>query len=259
MQLFIRTHRGVTLTESGKSFYNDAKYLIRYSHDSLSRAREVMADTSNIIRIGTSPITPSEFLVELWPLLHEKCQDVKFKLVPFENTPENAREILRNLGQHIDIVSGLFDEKTAQIRECAVLELSKVPLCCAVSIHHRLAAKDRLKIEDLYGETLMLIRRDWNRYIDMLRDDLMQNHRQINILNFDFYNTNVFNKSENSDNLLLAVKSWSNVHPLLKVLPVEWEYTVPFGILHSPSPSKTVVKFLNAVQMVWSGGYATNK
>ncbi len=31
-------------------------------------------------------------------------------IVPFENTPENAREILANLGQKIDVVGGIFDE-----------------------------------------------------------------------------------------------------------------------------------------------------
>ena len=35
-------------------------------------------------------------------------------------------------------------------RHCAGLPLSREPFCCAVSVHHRLAAKDRLKIKDLY-------------------------------------------------------------------------------------------------------------
>lgn len=252
VQLFIRTHRGVTLTESGKSLYNDTKYLIQYSKDSIARAKDVMADAGNIIRIGTSPITPSEFLVELWPQLHKKYADVKFKLIPFENTPENAREILKNLGQHIDIVSGLLDERTAQRRKCSALEFSRIPFCCAVSIHHELASKTKLKVEDLYGENLMLIRRNWNQYADVLRDDLTQHHKKINIVDFDFYSTNVFNQCENSDNILLAVKSWSNVHPLLKILPVEWEHTVPFGIFYSPSPTQTVKKFLSAVQAIWN-------
>lgn len=30
--------------------------------------------------------------------------------MPFENTPENARQILKNLGQNIDAVAGIFDE-----------------------------------------------------------------------------------------------------------------------------------------------------
>jgi len=31
---------------------------------------------------------------------------------------------------------------------------------------------------------------------------------------------------------------------------VEWNYTIPFGILHSTRPSETVRKFLEAVKQV---------
>lgn len=40
LQLFERTHRGLLVTESGKSLYQDAKYLIQYSKDSVFRAKE---------------------------------------------------------------------------------------------------------------------------------------------------------------------------------------------------------------------------
>ena len=35
---------------------------------------------------------------------------------------------------------------------------------------------------------------------------------------------------------------------LLKTLPVDWDYSMPFGLLHAPKPSKTVKRFLNAVK-----------
>lgn len=39
IKLFNRTHRGLTLTAAGKSLYSDARYIIRYSHESLERAK----------------------------------------------------------------------------------------------------------------------------------------------------------------------------------------------------------------------------
>ena len=35
--------------------------------------------------------------------------------------------------------------------------------------------------------------------------------------------------------------------PLLKILPVDWGYTIPFGLLHAPDPAPPVAKFLRAV------------
>lgn len=209
-----------------------------------------MQESENLIRIGTSPMTPAQVLVNLWPKVQEYCPNTKFQLIPFENTPENAREILGNLGQNIDVVAGIFDETMLNLRKCAGLEISREPICCAVSIHHRLGQKESLTVQDLYGESLMLMRREWSHYVDLLRDDLWKNHPQIHIVDFDFYDVEAFNQCENNNCVLMAIENWRYVHPLLKILPVDWNYTIPFGLLHSPEPSPAVRQFLNAVERV---------
>ncbi len=246
LRLFERTHRGLTLTKAGKSLYQDTKYIIQYCRDSVTRAKNAMQEDANIIRIGTSPMTPAQLLMQLWPKIQAYCPDMKFQIIPFENTPENAREILGNLGKNIDVVGGIFDETMLKLRGCAGLMLSREPFCCAVSVHHRLAAKDRLTIQDLYGENLLLMCREWSHYVDALRDELWKNHPKIRIVDFEFYNMDVFNRCENSNDVLLAIPGWANVHPLLKVIPVEWDYSIPYGLLHAPAPSETVKRFLTA-------------
>jgi DNA-binding transcriptional LysR family regulator len=248
VRLFERTHRGLTLTKAGHSLYQDTKYIIQYCRDSVTRAKNAMQEDRNVIRIGTSPMTPAQLLMQLWPKIQPHCPDMKFQIIPFENTPENAKEILGNLGRDIDVIGGIFDETMLDLRSCAGLELSREPFCCAVSLQHRLAVKDQMSIQDLYGENLMLMHRDWSRYVDRLRDDIWQNHSQIHIVDFDFYGMNVFNRCENTNDVLLAISGWANVHPLLKVIPVEWEHSIPYGLLHSPEPSETVRRFLLAAQ-----------
>ena len=223
--------------------YQDAKYIIQYCRDSVTRAKNAMQEDENIIRIGSSPMTPAQLLMELWSRVQTLHPDIKFQIVPFENTPENAREILANLGKNIDVVGGIFDETMLNLRGCAGLELVRDPFHCAVSIHHRLAAKDKLQITDLYGENLMLMHRGWSHYVDQLRDDLWQHHPQIHIVDFDFYNMDMFNRCENTNDVLLAIPGWATVHPLLKVIPMEWNYSIPYGILHSPEPTPTVQRF----------------
>ena len=248
LQLFVRTHRGLVLTKAGQSLYQDTKYIIQYCKDSVTRAKNAMQETENVIRIGTSPMTPAQVLVDLWPKLQAYFPNIKFQLIPFDNTPENAREILGNLGQNIDVVAGIFDETMLNLRQCKGLEISREPICCAVSVHHRLAQKNSLTVQDLYGENLMLMRRDWSHYVDLLRDDLWKNHPQIHIVDFDFYDVAAFNQCENNNCVLMAVENWRYVHPLLKILPVDWGYTIPFGLLHSPNPSFAVAEFLRAVE-----------
>lgn len=76
------------MTESGRSFYKDARYMIKYAKDSIERAKKAGHKNENIIRIGTSIMTPSQFLIELWPKIEKECPTHKFQLVSFENTPE---------------------------------------------------------------------------------------------------------------------------------------------------------------------------
>ena len=80
-----------------------------------------MQEDSNIIRIGSSPITPAQLLMELWSRVQALHPNIKFQIVPFENTPENAREILANLGKNIDIVGGIIDDTMLNVRACAGL------------------------------------------------------------------------------------------------------------------------------------------
>ena len=110
LQLFVRSPRGLKLTEAGKSIYRDAQYVVQYCKDAVVRAKNAVEEGDKVIRIGVSPMTPGQFLLNLWPGIKAYCPNIKFKMVPYENTPENSVEILRNLGQNIDIVAGLFDQ-----------------------------------------------------------------------------------------------------------------------------------------------------
>lgn len=253
LQLFDRTHRGLIVTEAGRSLYKDAKYVIQYCKEAVARAEGVMREKEEVIRVGASPLTSPKIFVDLWPKIQKECPNLKFELVPFENTPENAREILSNLGQNIDVVAGIFDDTMLALRKCNGIEISRETFCCAVSLQHRLAGKDKLELTDLDGENLMLIRRGWSEYIDLLRDDLWEHHSQIHIKNFDFYNMDVFNQCENSNDILLAIKSWESVHPLLKMIPVEWNYGMPFGLLYALEPEKKVKKLLQAIEKIKKG------
>ncbi|MCI8769314.1 MAG: LysR family transcriptional regulator [Ruminococcus sp.] len=254
LHLFERTHRGLIVTEAGKSLYQDAKYLIQYCKDSVSRVRNAQNNQEGVIRIGVSPMTPPQVFMTLWPRIQKYCPDLKFKLVPFENTPENAREILGNLEQNIDVIAGIFDDTMLSLRKCSGMQISKEPFCCAVALHHRLAGKETLTMEDLYGENMLLIQRGWSKYVDILRDDLRERHPQIQVIDFEFYNLEVFNRCENSNDVLLAIKNWESVHPLMKIIPVEWNYSIPYGLLYSMEPSEKVKKLLSAAEKAIAEG-----
>ena len=79
VQLFYRTPRGLTLTNAGKSYYQDAKYMIQYAKDDQVHAKNAMMNNENRIRLGTSLMTPCQFLMELWSKIHNISPELKFE------------------------------------------------------------------------------------------------------------------------------------------------------------------------------------
>lgn len=249
VKLFERTNRGLTMTAAGESFYRDALFLLQYYTGATERAQNAARHSENLLRIGTSVMTPGKFLVDLWPRLQAYLPDMKIQLIPFQNTPEIAREGEENFGRELDLVAAILDEDFMAERRCTGTWMADEPLRIAVPSHHHLYSKDKLTLQDLYGETLMMIRRGWNRIMDDLRDEL-EKHSEIRIATFDFYQAEAFNRCERENHLLLTIDPWKEVHPLMKVVPVEWDYTVQFGVMHSPAPSKIVREFLDAVRHI---------
>lgn len=250
VKLFERTHRGLVLTKAGQSLYKDAKYILRYVHESEVRARKAMGEEDNLIRIGVSPMTPADAFAEILPMIRSYDPSLRFRVVPFENTLENAVEILGNLGQNIDVVFGIMDESMLRLRKCDGYMLYDLPISVALSLESPLAERDSLSVSDLYGQSLLLMHRGWSDSVDRLRDDLTANHPQIRIVDFDFYNMDIFNRCASSGEVLMAVGRWNNVHPMLKVVPVDWSYTIPYGMFYSYDPAPNVEKLLDAVSTI---------
>lgn len=247
--LLTRTNHGLQLTEAGKSFLQDAKYIIDYSERAIEKAKEIDGkDRRQSIRIGTSIMTPAKFLLDAWAEIRKINPYLKIELIPFDNNPVNAVEILKNLGKHIDIVGGLYDENFLKERGCKAAHLYDKQLLFAVPVTHPLCGKPKIEIADLKGQRVLLIRKNWNKYIDVLREDLIANG--VIIEEFEMFNLGAYNGAVQENVPIITVEGWEDVHPLLKIIPADWEYRIPFGILYSPAPTKQVKDFIGAMQKI---------
>lgn len=247
--LFDRTNHGLKLTEAGKSFLQDARYIIDYSNRAIEKAKDIdNKDKQQSIRIGTSIMTPAKFLLDIWSEIQKFNPYLKIELIPFENTPINSVEILRNLGKHIDIVAGLYDDGFLEERRCKAAHLYDKKLLFAIPVTHPLCGKTKIELSDLKGRKVLLIRKNWNEYIDKLRTDLIENGTEIE--DFDMFNLNAFNRAAQENIPIITVEGWEDVHPLLRIVSADWNYSIPFGILYSPTPTKQVKDFISALHKI---------
>ena len=67
-----------------------------------------------------------------------------------------------------------------------------------------------------------------------------------------FYDLETFNTCEVTGSLLLTLDAWADIHPSLITLPVEWDFSVPYGLLFSRNLSDEATSFLNDIKNLLS-------
>lgn len=241
--LFDRSNQGLRITKAGESFLRDARYILEYMERAAIKAREIEeGENRKSIRIGTSVMTPANFILDIWSEVQSRMPTLKIELIPFENNPVNAVEILKNLGQHIDVVGGLYDENFLKERGCLASHMYDKKILLAVPVSHALSAETLITPEKLKGRKVLFIRRGWNRFIDDLRDKLEK--QGVRTEDFEMFNITAYNRAVAENTPIITVDGWQDVHPLLKLIPASWNDSIPFGVFYSPSPTKLVKKFI---------------
>lgn len=248
IKLFFRTNKGLVLTEAGKSLYGDAKYIMQYSKDSIERAHRVLENNQYHIRIGTSLMNPSEKIADLLYNISSKDKSFQFQIIPFDDYRDSYAKTIQHLGEHIDIIAGIYGFSSWTEKHHNTLHLNDVEVCIAVSKNHRLAHKEIVNIEDLYNESIFITEPGDSKYLDKIRNDLAYNHPLIKLINTKTFDLTIFNQIQNSNNILITTKSWASLHPMLKVINVNWDYKVPYGIIYPLNPSKGTIRFINLIK-----------
>lgn len=96
----------------------------------------------------------------------------------------------------------------------------------------------------------MMVSRGDSGVNDFIRNDLEKNHPQIHIEDTpQFYDLSVFNRCAESGNVLLTIECWRDVHPGLVSIPVNWEYSIPYGLLYSINPDKDVLRLVEKAKL----------
>lgn len=250
LKLIERTPRGILLTPAGDVIYRDAKFLFDYSRRSIENARQAMNIRDTTFCVGTSMLNPAKPFMDLWYRVNKKFANYKLHLVPFEDDHEGILSEIAQLGEKFDFLLGVCDSKL-WLDKCNMLPLGRYRKMCAVSREHPLAQKKQLEISDLYGETLMMVKQGDSEVNDRIRADLTRNHPAIQIEDTPhFYDISVFNRCAETGNVLLILECWKDVHPALVTIPVNWDYSSPYGLLYALDPPEDVIRFVNEVKII---------
>lgn len=252
VRLLERTNRGAQLTAAGHVIYKAGTEIIKKTDRALEKARQADAAERQAIKIGTSLLRPARLLLDLWQQA-DGGAGFGIKIIPFGDEPQSMEQMLESLGSGIDCFAGPCDS-AAWARKYNICRLGRARCCIAVPRGHRLVRKACLAWEDLYGETIMLVKQGESPVVDSLRAEITDRHPQINIAdNNGFYGMEAFNRCWQNGYLMEVPELWADVHPSLVTLPVEWDYTLPYGIVYAKTPSPLLLEFIKTVAGQLSG------
>lgn len=226
--------------------------MIDYSKKSILSAKTALLANDTTFCVGTSLLNPAKPFMDLWYRINKDFSEYKLHLVPFEDNHEGILSEIELLGEKFDFLIGVCDSKE-WLSRCNFLPIGSYKKMITVSIEHRLAKKTCINIEDLYGETLMMVQRGDSETNDFIRRDLEKNHPKIQIEDTPhFYDLSVFNRCSQTQQVLLTIECWQEVHPALISIPVNWNYTIPYGLLYSFNAPEDVLKFVEAAKKIIS-------
>lgn len=240
VSLFERGKKGSTLTGHGKMFLQECHRLIDVSEDILQKTRGLADSESAPIRIGTSLLSPIEefnricrssaslqsYAIQMISLEHELNLDV--------STGAESAEISFGIEPNISAFDGTD-----------FLPFTKYHLTCAVPVGHPLSQKDRLTISDLEGETLYFPSRGNPRFAMAFSSIMRKEHPEVKIVSPSvYYDLKSMNRCIEEKRIVLFLDCWNNIHPGLVNLPVEWDWTVPCGLIWKKDARKKVLDFI---------------
>ena len=244
-KLFIRSNHGVKLTPAGRSLYEDAKTIIRLSQDALNKARRLAESSETTVRIGTSLLYKCRLLPDLWTRISEKHPELKIEILSMTEY-QNRGEVFKALGIEFDLFEGIYGS-TGWDGMCQFLELEHTPICCAVAKNHRLAGMKILTMQDLNGEYLVMPIEGVSKEMDAFRNHIKNNYPTIQIVESKRYDLDTFMLCEVNGYILITQPVYTDIHNNLVTLPLETNYTLPYGLMYANNPTSATKKFIGAI------------
>ncbi|MGN1279710.1 MAG: LysR family transcriptional regulator [Limosilactobacillus sp.] len=250
VQLFLRTHRGVSLTKAGESFYNDAILLNSLIEGAIERAHLSLDDNKQLtIRLGSSLVTPASYFKQFWDQI-ASAAGACFNVVQTDASLLSANTLLANLGKTIDVLADIYDQQLLDQFQCQALKLADLPLKCGIAPQNPLAARNRLLKRDFISQRVYLYCLPQNPLQQQIKQRLTDAFPGVDIVEMPELSTEMFNMAINHGAIVITTDLWSQLNPFLVVKDLPVKLTVPYGLLYAKQPSTRVKRLLAIMRAV---------
>lgn len=169
-KLMERGGRNITLTESGKIFYDKAKQIVNI-YDSIQAEINMLNGDTGTLRIAIPPTIYRDLIVNHFSNFTNKYPNIKLNI--YEVTSIKAEELLKNREVELAITNAnLTDNEKYNIKE-----LLKEKFRAIYPIQYPLPKKDKVNLKDIHKYRLAIPR----AYVSNLKEQAVNQDLEINI------------------------------------------------------------------------------
>ena len=240
--LYVRLdNERVELSETGKVYANACEKINRLVIDAELKAEKFKREREGSISVASL----SRFVDrKLKSLAHE----TRFRMRFFDPSGVNASSSLKVCGRDFDAAMTFYDESFLKRNRLKAFELYNDNVAVAFSKNSENAGRKKLDIEDLYEKKLFVPHEKFNRRIDVLVGDLRDFHSKIDIVRYDVITMAFLEELSSSEDFLLVSQHLDLSSFGLKVLPVDWNYNVQYGLVYSQKPENKVEDLIRILE-----------
>ncbi len=174
-QLFVRTKRGVILTDEGKEFYKYIKQSIEFINSAENRFTELINLETGLIRIGASTTLTKEFLIPYIKEFHELYPNIDIQI-----STDISTDLIQKLRNGlIDIVISFLPDK--QDKDLDYIKCKKIQDCFVVGNKYKDLINKQMTLKDLSNYPLIFqsnvsnTRKFLNKYLNDNNVNLIPN------------------------------------------------------------------------------------
>jgi LysR family transcriptional regulator, hca operon transcriptional activator len=180
-QLFVRSVRGVELTQSGRAFLDHARLALVQVEAAVEAARRAAQPAKQTLALGFLTGQEMDWLPEAMRILRDELPNIEVN-VSSQYSPDLAQGLLRG---KLDLA---FMRREAQMPDLEYRVVVKETLIVAIPSDHRLASQDTIALPDIAGEifigmsnTAPALRVVIETYLERMGMDLQPAHRVDNL------------------------------------------------------------------------------
>lgn len=180
--LFIRTKRGVFLTEEGKEFYHYLKQAMEYIHNAEHKFNDLIHLETGSIRIGISTTLTKQLLLPILESFHDQYPNINIEI-----TTDPSFELCKKLRNGLlDLI--IFNLPISNVDDIEITPIFTVHDVFVVGKKYHNLTSEKISIEELCSSYPLILQMPGSTLRNFFDDFCKKNHISFNsVMNLSSY------------------------------------------------------------------------